>query len=82
MLLSLKEMLKLACFVPDKKMACKIYEHQGICNLSIGNFAGALKSFEKMRDTAEDAKFPKFEMSAYNLIGRTFQAIGEHKNAI
>ena len=72
MLLALKEMQKLACFVPDKKLAVKIYEHQGICNLSIGNYAGALKSFEKMRDIAEDAKFAKSEMAAYNLIGRTF----------
>lgn len=27
LLMALKEMLKLACFVPDRMLACKVYEH-------------------------------------------------------
>jgi hypothetical protein len=38
LMFGLKEMCKLACYAPDKEMACQIYHHQGIFCLSVGNY--------------------------------------------
>jgi len=52
-------MLKLSVLSGDRSrlLTIKLLEHQGTLHLALQNFKGALKSFEKMRDVAEDAKF-------------------------
>jgi hypothetical protein len=40
----------------NRNLTIQLLEHQGTLHLALHNFKGALTSFEKMRDVAEDAK--------------------------
>ena len=53
-----RHMLKLSIIGGDssRRLTIQLLEHQGTLHLALQNFKGALKSFEKMRDVAEDAK--------------------------
>lgn len=55
-LYAFRELLRVALQVPDHKLVIATYEHLGIMNRNTQNFTGAIKSFQKMRDAAEDCK--------------------------
>ena len=42
-----------------------IFEHQGVLNLAINNYQGAIKAFQRMRDVAEECNDRDYEMLAY-----------------
>ncbi len=53
-----RHMLKLSILGGDssRRLTIQLLEHQGILHVALQNFKGAVRSFEKMRDVAEDAK--------------------------
>ena len=54
-LTSLLKLLKLTILVPGQsKLVMTLLEHIGRINLELENFTGALKSFQRMKDVAED----------------------------
>ena len=67
---AVKEMTLLACCVPDYTLACRLFEHQGLCYISLKNYQGGVVSFQKMRDAAEESNDHQNEMKAYLLLGR------------
>ena len=60
----------------------KLLEHTGRINLELENFPGALKSFQRMRDLAEEIQDKNMEMRAYKLLSKTLQIQTEHRKSI
>lgn len=54
----------------------------GIINLELENFAGALRSFQRMKDFAEERKDDVLQMRSLKLLGKTLGAQTDHKQAI
>jgi hypothetical protein len=53
-------------------VASACLEHQGIVNLAMKNFNGATKSFQRMRDVAEEIRDDReWELRAYMHLGNT-----------
>lgn len=50
-----------------------IFEHQGVLNLAINNYQGAIRAFQRMRDVAEECQNREYEMKAYMHLGITLQ---------
>ena len=50
-----------------------ILEHQGVINLALKNYSGAIKSFQRMRDVSEELDDHEWEIRAYMHLGETLQ---------
>jgi len=49
-------MLKLSVLDENnRRLTIQLLDHQGVLNATLKNFKGAIHSFQKMRDVAEDA---------------------------
>lgn len=59
-----------------------LLELMGIINLELENFAGALRSFQRMKDFAEERKDDVLQMRSLKLLGKTLGAQTDHKQAI
>jgi hypothetical protein len=71
-LLVLVYMQRLASQVPDHKLCIALFRHQGIFCRNIQNYEGSLRSFQRMRDAAEDCGDHLSEMEAYLNVGKVF----------
>ena len=56
-----------------------VLEHQGKLNLVLENNQGALKSFQKMREIANEFEDRLQEMRAFLMIARTLQHMTNYK---
>lgn len=67
-------MLRVIVLIPDqRRLVVPLLEHQGKINLSLENYAGALKAFGRMRDVAEDYHDKETEMKSYQYLAKTLQ---------
>lgn len=73
-LIAMKYACKLAVRIPDYKLSMELFEHQGVLNKAINNFTGAIRSFQRMRDVAEECTDREYEMKSYLHLGETLQA--------
>lgn len=64
-LVVLKYMLRLSTAVPDHKVSIALFHQQGLLHRFMGNPLGAIRSFEKIRDAAEDIGDCFKEVTAY-----------------
>jgi tetratricopeptide (TPR) repeat protein len=69
----LKYASKIAVAIPHHSVCMVIFEHQGVLNLAISNYQGAIKAFQRMRDVAEECHDREYEMLAYFHLGQTLQ---------
>ena len=81
-LISFNKALKLAVLLPDTEIAVRLFEHQGVVNLALKNYPGAIKSFQRMRDVSEELENHEWEIRAYMHLGETLQHMGEYRQAL
>lgn len=77
-----KYMLRLATIVPDHKLAIALFKYQGALLSYYGNLEGALRSYQKMRDTAEDIADFSSEIDAYHEAGNILMKLGSYDAAL
>ena len=65
----MRELIILCLRVPDRQLALRALAHQGTLSKNSNNFEGALHSFVKMRDIAEDLGDRVHELEAYSNMG-------------
>ena len=67
-------MVRLALQVASHKfLVVAVLEHQGVVNLALKNYSGAIKSFQRMRDVSEELENHEWEIRAYMHLGETLQ---------
>ena len=70
----MRPLLRLQANLADNRVALvTLLEHQGVLNLAISNYQGAIKAFQRMRDVAEECHDKEYEMLAYFHLGQTLQ---------
>jgi tetratricopeptide (TPR) repeat protein len=77
-----KYMLRLSTIVPDHKATIALFNHQGLLHTFYGNLSGALLSFQKMRDAAEDIHDFVQEIDAYYKAGLTLKRTQQYAKAL
>ena len=74
-LIAFNKAVKLAVLLPDTHIAVQLFEHQGVINLALKNYSGAIKSFQRMRDVSEELDDHEWEIRAYMHLGETFYSV-------
>jgi hypothetical protein len=74
-----RQVLALSLRVPDHVVTLATFEHIGYFCQTTGNYPGALKAFQKMRDVAEDCNNKEKEMAAYLYTGKVLERMTEYK---
>lgn len=69
----MQQLMRLSAHLSNRVLLIIMLEHQGVLNLAINNYQGAIRAFQRMRDVAEECQNREYEMKAYMHLGITLQ---------
>lgn len=82
-LVMIQSMLRLLVLAPEcNKLLIQMLVLQGKVNHQYENYQGALKSFQKIRDIAQDVEDHAIEKESYALMAKSLKALGEYTQAV
>jgi hypothetical protein len=78
----LQYMLRLSTVVPDHKISIALFCQQGMLHRFFDNEYGAIRSFQRMRDVAEDIRDSDSEIEAYEQLAISLKKTANYELAM